>query len=662
MQILFTLAPGRGCCAILLLVVARQPATQDRAASPPEIAMRFDPFTSVLLARCVVAVQVMVLSGCSLFSHTNVELAPTIARAPGVAPLDPKLALIAPVPPAAPTAQIVPANLPSTADAAPLPIDAAGHPLRATFKINGQRGNPEVLFFLALSGGGSRAAYLSTATMIKLQTVFEDVDLLREVDVMSSVSGGSVAAAYYAVTRDAALDLVGPLVPVLAATDAELPSAKLRVDRREKKLTCAAPLDAAEQDGLRRLMPAPVRGAAQRVIDLCEQAPLALRTWNKDAPQMMQRDFLLRWFGNWFWPTSIAKYWFTAYDRADIMAQTLADNLYDVPVTGRDFRFKDLNPQRPYLIINATNATEQVVRPNDPVPEEFAFGSVFTFTDEDFKARLQSDLREYSVARAVMASSAFPLVFPSMTLRDYRAQYAARCNGAAAASDAACSEDRYLHVFDGGNSDNLGLRSIKRALFELAARGELGQYKKVVVLLVDAFTKPRGTPRSDSDPRNAVSFLFDTNVVDAVDSLLFTNRARLIGEFRNAQLRWNEGECDDDARNLPKDLCARLDERFERRRVLSLPDKLVFYHLGFKDVGDAEDGTLKTKLDSIPTSFRLGRGAAGDIDRAVALLLTDRNACLQQVRRIVLGEPVKAEEANEICRRLSKENGLAAGE
>ena len=43
----------------------------------------------------------------------------------------------------------------------------------ASFNVQDNRGNGDVLFLLALSGGGSRAAYLSAATMLKLQSYFQ---------------------------------------------------------------------------------------------------------------------------------------------------------------------------------------------------------------------------------------------------------------------------------------------------------------------------------------------------------------------------------------------------------------------------------------------------------------------------------------------------------
>lgn len=511
-------------------------------------------------------------------------------------------------------------------------------PARATFAVDGARGNPRVLMFLALSGGGSRAAYLSGATMLRLQNVFADVDLLREVDVLSAVSGGSLAAAFYALTRDATLahDAIAAMPPL----------AKLTVDADRRTLRCSASLDPDEQQQVRRALAAHPR-LAQAAIDLCSQAALTrLREWNESSVKAgMRRDYLLRWFGNWFWPVNIGRYWFTAFDRSDIMSQTLADNLFDSPFIGTDLTFADLNPTRPYLILNATNATEQVVR-DSPVPQEYAFGTVFTFTDEDFRDRLASDLSSYEVARAVMASSAFPLVFPTMTLEDFRPRR--WCRARPAPDSDVCRRRHFLHVVDGGNSDNLGLKSVRRALAQLAVDGRLAHYDAIVVVLVDAFTRPRGVARTDADPRTALSFLLDTNVVDAVDSLLQANRIHLIEEFRAAKLQIRRSDCDAETRALPAELCERFRRQYPRGEI-DLSDRLFFYHFGFDDVG-ALDPPLQEKLDRIPTSFRLDGDDARLIDAAIDRALTPANDCLRQIRAIVLGEQPSVAAANRICR------------
>jgi len=524
---------------------------------------------------------------------------------------------------------------------------------RATFVVDGKRGNEKVLFFLALSGGGSRAAYLSAATMLKLQTVFDEVDLLQEVDVISSVSGGSLTGGYYAVTRDETLRVnkKGALSPALEWPK-DVAGGKLQVDAKAGTLQCKETLTDEELGWLRTGSGLAARDA-KLVETLCAQAAMApsplrawndptrpLRAWNEEeVKDRISRDYLMRWFGNWFWPHNIVRYWFTAYDRSDIMAQTLEDNLFDTPVFGTPYTFMDANPYRPYIIINATNATGSG---DNSERESFPFGTVFAFTKEDFRDRLRSDIRQYSVARAVMGSSAFPFVFPSMTLRDFRK----RDNCEDESWEPSCA--RYLHVFDGGNSDNLGLKSVKRALFEMAIDDKLKDYDHILVLLVDAFTMPAGARSDAADSRSLVSRLVDTNFIDAVDSLLQANRAKNVAEFHGARLGWSGGECETGTRSLPISLCADLDTRLKVGE-LDLGSKLVFYHFGFDDVRNAD---LKRQLDAIPTSFSIDEDHVKLINQAVAEVIEPTNPCLQQMRNILKGDAVPAPLARKVCHNV----------
>ncbi|WOB07227.1 patatin-like phospholipase family protein [Piscinibacter gummiphilus] len=537
------------------------------------------------------------------------------------------------------------------------PLRAQGEPpapTRASFQLDGARGNPKVLMFLALSGGGSRAAYLSAATMLKLQTLYPEVDLLDEVDVLSSVSGGSITAALYAASRDASLTsppLAAVLPPLIAGTPL---GQQIRLDTARHTLHCNAPLSARDLALLQAKLPTHAK-ALRRLDTLCRQAPLKqLRDWEADSVLgLTQRNYLLRWFGNWLWPQNIARCWFTAYDRGDIMAQTLGDNLYGTRLLGGDLRFDELNPTRPFLLVNATTATDQS-GPGLAV-DEYAFGSVFTFTDEDFRDRLNSDLGRYSLARAVMASSSFPLVFPNHTLQDYRPGALDTYCEKNRDDELKCTDRQYLHVFDGGNSDNLGLKSVKRALFQLEAQGRLDDYDRIVVVLVDAFTRPRGASRLNPDPRGTLGLLLDANVSDAVDALLQNNRGRLIGEFNGARLRWNDGSCEPETRELPSALCRALNDR--GRPTLDLSQRLVFYHFGFDDLEavDRAHAGLKRKLDTIPTSFKLADGDARLLDEAVDIVISPANPCLQQIRSLVLADsatPEAVAHARQVCRRI----------
>ena len=78
-----------------------------------------------------------------------------------------------------------------------------------------------------------------------------------------------------------------------------------------------------------------------------------------------------------------------------------------------------------------------------------------------------------------MGSAAFPAVFSFVTMRDFRA-----CDTNAV--------PYYLHVFDGGNADNLGLESAKKII--LANRD---RYRHFIVLVVDSYTilEARAAPR-----------------------------------------------------------------------------------------------------------------------------------------------------------------------
>lgn len=422
--------------------------------------------------------------------------------------------------------------------------DTEPEPTRATFDITAGRGeHPETLVIMSLSGGGSRAAYLSASVMLKLETVFEQegINLLHEVDAISSVSGGSLPAAYYVISSD------------------DEPSAYGRV-------------------------------------------------WNEaTVKKLMKKDYIRKWFGNWFWPTNIGKFWFTAYDRSDIMAQTFADNMYDTRPLGRDLTMGDMLDTRPYLVLNATNGTA-TPSPDDKggsgqTDPALEFGAPFTFTRQDFDT-INSDINDYSLARAVMATATFPAVFNYMTMKDYRL------------SDApGCVEDckRFVHVFDGGNADNLGLKSVSEMLDTLPCKKE--NYDRLVVILIDAFTGNSGISNDKADPRKGFDFVVDTNFLEATDSLLSANRDEKIEHFK---------------------------DKFETR--CGEPSKAIFYHIQFDDVKNDE---LRRNLNRIKTDFRISDQDAGYIDDAVDELLTPENTCLTGIKGLLVNGHHRTDQ---ICR------------
>src|SRR2546425_12716279 len=79
----------------------------------------------------------------------------------------------------------------------------------------------------------------------------------------------------------------------------------------------------------------------------------------REVDARFARDFQLRWLVRWFDPRNALRYWFTAFDRSDIMVQVFDANLF------HGATFADLGRRlvpRPSLLINASNAVRSEER------------------------------------------------------------------------------------------------------------------------------------------------------------------------------------------------------------------------------------------------------------------------------------------------------------
>ncbi len=291
-------------------------------------------------------------------------------------------------------------------------------------------GNSDSLFvILTFSGGGTRAAALAYGVLEKLHKTRIEWEgearrLLDEVDVISSVSGGSFTTAYYGLFRE---ELFDP---------------------------------------------------------------------EKFAKVFLYRDIEAELFASLFNPVNWLRLASPTFGRIE-----LAGELYDRAIF-RKKSFSDLIDQarRPLILLNATDVT---------------MGSQFTFIQDQFDL-LCSDLSGVHVARAVAASSNFPVAFTPLTVNNYAGtchyQEAPwigeaskdllanppRFNRARIARSYLNRESReYIHLLDGGVADNIGLRGPLVALrsndlsWSQPNKISLGQVKKLVVIVVDARTDPK---------------------------------------------------------------------------------------------------------------------------------------------------------------------------
>jgi hypothetical protein len=271
---------------------------------------------------------------------------------------------------------------------------------------------------VAISGGGAKAATFGGEALFMLQRF----GLLQQVDVLSGVSGGSFAAALYALSCD----------PGDQTCEAGTAAGQRRPNWQYEEI-------------MRRLsqgyMPLIAEGLARAF------APVPFLS----AAIPNQR---------------FAQYIDEAY-------------LSDQGGAGRSFTFADLNPRRPHLFLNAAIVSgERFVLDTDvrclPGAQRRARGGAagreppgylrrrdddeaqhISFTDFYFR-RLCRDIRQFPVARAVAASGAFPVLVDFARVRD----------GAPRSGEQNDGRPRELLLTDGGANDNQGLIEVYLTLAE----------------------------------------------------------------------------------------------------------------------------------------------------------------------------------------------------
>lgn len=391
---------------------------------------------------------------------------------------------------------------------------------------------PELFIGLAISGGGSRAANFGAAVLQQLH----ELDLLRYVKAMSSVSGGSLPAAYFVLHPNTSIE-----------------------------------------------------------------------GWDTFRSKMRYK-FLHDWGFRVFTPLTVFRKLFTDYDRTDHLASVFDRVLF------RSATFGMLRSSAPELLINATDLSSRR----------------FTFDRHHFE-RLGSSLDTYPIALAVAASGAFPGLFDNVTLRDYRAE-----------------PPRYVHVFDGGGADNLGIQ----ALIEAASRhleSREAAPPPCLLIIADAHVD---APDSDSDRRDTrrwYDLVINLNALTAVDALLRTRRAE---QLRAYQL----------AGDLGTVLIGRKGQftckiwHLTFARLPSVAVQSITLHGGPDASGgmakvEKYHATLTKIIDEIRTSYKLddSRGCSGEAlqvalyDAARILVRDDAALLTRALKHLNVGRDVKRE-------------------
>jgi len=283
-------------------------------------------------------------------------------------------------------------------------------------------------------------------------------------------------------------------------------------------------------------------------------------------------DFQSSWIRRWFLPQNIFRYWLSDFTRSDIMVQVFNNRLY------HDATFADLQ-MHPKILLNSTVHNDN---------------TRFTFTDERFAA-IHSVLAPYRVANAVNASSAFPGAFQDVTLQWYMEPP---------------QPTQFLHLYDGGPIDNLGVQAITQYLNLNVLGTTLDRLfpKGCVIFVIDA------TPSSDHTELNAkqssrsfIDYFIDTNALDATDAMLIESRRSLLDRMGipvEKQDRQTRGRLP--VNDLRQCAC---EVRHISLRHLS--------HAGETD----EDLELAERVTQIRTKFRIDKEEQHDLFQAAKLIM-----------------------------------------
>jgi NTE family protein len=316
---------------------------------------------------------------------------------------------------------------------------------------------------------------------------------------------------------------------------------------------------------------------------------------------------------NWFRLMSLN------FDSSDLAAELYNKNVFDGGTFG------DIAARKgPAVIINATDLTE---------------GTTFPFLQEWFDL-ICSDLSSYPVARAAAASSAVPLVLSPISLRNYTG----KCGHKPEWIDKALKErensprryyqaahlapyldpekKRYVHLVDGGISDNLGIRiAIDRFtqmgnFWSSLKYARMENTHKVIILMVNAETGVDTSVDLKKSPPGTLSVLGSVTTTP-MSRYNFETVELLKLHFNPWEEDVRTGRCNDPDFKGDLDSC----------------DDIEFYliEVSFDDIIDK---TEREHFKSMPTSFKLDDKTVDEL-REIAGRLLNQSTVWQRLLRNV---------------------------
>lgn len=353
-----------------------------------------------------------------------------------------------------------------------------------------------------------------------------------------------------------------------------------------------------------------VSGVSGGSILAAHYAAFGDATLERFEPDFLLVPFESRLIREALWPERLYKLTSPWYGRSQILAQRL-EELFE----GRTFADVRQRPGAPDLMITATDLTT---------------GAPFDFTAEQFQL-ICSDLGATPLSFAVAASSAVPLLLSPVTVHNHAdacphpspattaaaaapQDYRARILQRSVDSYRNARERPYIHLVDGGVTDNLGVRLM---LDRLVATGSMtatfadarpGTIRRLVLVTVNS---ERGlTERVDNSDRVPTT-------TQVLESLIFGAGSR--------ETQVTLGMLDDDLRRW-RDEIART--RGQSGSPFAADAEI---HVVSVSLHDVPDDKIRHSLLRVPTAFTIEAHDVVALQRAGAAAL-QASAAFQQLR------------------------------
>ena len=303
------------------------------------------------------------------------------------------------------------------------------------------------------------------------------------------------------------------------------------------------------------------------------------------------------------------------YGRGDLLQEQFENTLFG------NMTFGDLNKYRkgPFAVISAT---------------DMASGQRIDFTQENFD-QFCLDLSDLRVARAVAASSSVPVIFSPLTLNNNSGNCGytvpARFQ-AVLVSDGDSWQEKtrheilrnpyyadskarpFLHLVDGGLTDNLGLRSLLETQeiypnSSLQAMLETKNIGRVIIVSVNAQNQI-----SETISQQAKIPSFRDMINATIDVPIARASQESLRQFRAMVDNWNAAQKDAEK-----------------------PIRMHFVSLSLHDLPQSK---LRTRALNIPTTYYLPRESINDLKQAAKILVKQSPEFQQLLQEV--GQPEKS--------------------